>query len=292
MAAAFAITCCAGCGTSTQSSAQPEVVQLTADKVAAHPSKVLVVIEENHSLAEMQAQMPYLNKLSKKYAYAKNWHALTHPSLPNYLGIAGGSMFGVTDDGFPATNGVKVGSARSVFGQALAAGKTAATFADSMPGRCATTNSGNYAARHNPWVYFGTEAADCRAHDRSTKSFAKRARANRLPNVGFLIPNLIHDAHNSTLSAADRWLKPKLAPVLASKDFTSGKLVVVVTADEDDRHAGNVVLTTVLSARVHHKVVGKRLDHYSLTRYIAQVLGVRPLKNGRTAPNMKAAFGL
>ena len=64
------------------------------------------------------------------------------------------------------------------------------------------------------------------------------------------------------------------------------------TADEDDRHSGNVVLTSVLAAKLHHKVVRTRLDHYSLTRYIAQMLGVTPLRSGRTAPNMKAAFGL
>ena len=149
-----------------------------------------------------------------------------------------------------------------------------------------------YAVRHNPWVYFGSGRKGCLAHDQDLTSFAADAAGNTLPNVGFLIPNLDHDAHDGSLAAADSWLATQLSPVLHSADFTSGKLVVVVTADEDDRHSGNRVLTSVLTPRVSHKVVDTELNHYSLTRYIAEVLGVQPLLNGAGAPDMKAAFGL
>lgn len=261
-------------------------------RVAAHPSKILVVIEENHSRSEMMAAMPYLARLSRTYGYAMNWHAITHPSEPNYLAITGGSTFGITDDRPPSVNAARVGSARSVFAQARAAGKSAGTFAQSMPRRCALTDHGDYAVRHNPRTFYPSERAACRTDNRSTASFAARARANRLPNVGFLIPDVAHDAHDGTLATADRWLRKALRPVLASRDFRAGKLVVVVTADEDDRSAGNVVLTSVLSPRLHHKVVHTRLNHYSLTRYIDQILGVKALRHARTAPDMKAAFGL
>jgi acid phosphatase len=118
------------------------------------------------------------------------------------------------------------------------------------------------------------------------------ATHDALPDVGFLIPNLVHDAHDASLASADAWLRQQLTPVLESADFTSGKLIVVVTADEDDKHSGNVVLTSVLTPRIHHKVVTTPLTHYSLTRYIAQVLGVTPLRNGASAPDMGRAFGL
>src|SRR3954452_5689756 len=124
------------------------------------------------------------------------------------------------------------------------------------------------------------------------RRFSADARANALPNVGFLIPNLCHDAHDCSLATADAFLRKKLPSVLASRDFTSGRLTVVVTADEDDLHSGNTVLTSVLSTRLSGKVVSTHLTHYSLTRYIADVLGVTPLGNGKTAPDLKAAFGL
>ncbi len=65
-------------------------------------TKVLTIIEENHSLAQMQAGMPYLYGMAQRYAYADNWTAETHPSFPNYLALAGGSTFAVTDDADPS----------------------------------------------------------------------------------------------------------------------------------------------------------------------------------------------
>jgi hypothetical protein len=270
-----------------------------ATSTTSGPTKVLVIIEENHSYAQMKSGMPFLAGLSEKYGYATHWTALAHPSEPNYLGIAGGSTFGVTDDSAPAANSPKVGSAPSVFDQAIAAGKTAATYAESMPKPChvydypdKSVGKPLYAVRHNPWVYFASGKKSCLTHDHDATTFAHAAAGNALPNVGFLIPNLVHDAHNASLGDADTWLSSELPPVLNSTDFTSGKLVVVVTADEDDKHSGNVVLTSVLTPRLSHKVVSTPLTHYSLTRFIDEVLGVTPLQNGAKAPDMKAAFGL
>lgn len=267
--------------------------------VGSGPSKVLVVIEENRSYAQMKQGMPFLAGLSDTYGYATHWTALAHPSLPNYLGIAGGSAFGILDDRAPAAHTADIGSATSVFDQAIAAGKTAGTYAESMPKNCHVYDSPDravgtpvYAVRHNPWVYFNSGRSDCEANDRDTTSFAADAARNGLPNVGFLIPNLLHDAHDASLSSADNWLKAQLTPVLDSSDFMSGRLVVVVTADEDDKHSGNTVLTSVLTPRIRHKVVSSPLTHYSLTRFLAQVMGVPPLRNGATAPDMASAFGL
>jgi acid phosphatase len=260
---------------------------------------VLVVIEENHSYAQMKSGMPFLASLSDKYGYATHWTALAHPSLPDYLGIAGGSTFGIRDDGPPAAHTSDVGSATSVFDEAIAVGKSAGTYAESMPDNCHASASpgpsvgtSTYAVRHNPWAYFSRGRANCLVHDRGLTPFAGDAASNALPDVGFLIPDLVHDAHDGSLSSADSWLEQQLTPVLRSTDFTTGKLVVVVTADEDDKHSGNVVLTSVLTPRISHKVVRTPLTHYSLTRFIAQVLGVAPLRNGATAPDMSAAFGL
>ncbi len=95
-----------------------------ARSVVKAPTKVLVIVEENHSLPQMLAGMPYLSRLAtKRYGYAARYLAITHPSLPNYLAIAGGSTFGVTNDAGPATNGRKVGKARSVFDEAIAHGQ-------------------------------------------------------------------------------------------------------------------------------------------------------------------------
>jgi acid phosphatase len=234
--------------------------------------------------------------LSDRYGYATRWRAITHPSEPNYLAIVGGSTFGITDDDPPSAHYARIGSARSVFDQALAAGRTAGVYAEGMPDPCLPVDYPSaaplYAARHNPWVFFRAGRTGCRAHDRGLSTFAADAAADRLPDVGLLVPDLQHDAHDASLAAADSWLRTRLQPVLASDDFTTGRLVVVVTADEDDGHSGELVLTSVLNRRLSGVVVDTPLDHYSLTRYIDEVLRVAPLRAAADAPDLKGAFGL
>jgi hypothetical protein len=265
-------------------------------------SKVLTIVVENHSYAQMRADMPYLNGLADRYGYANNWSAITHPSEPNYLAMVGGSTFGITDDRPPSKNKAKVGMAKSVFDQALNAGLTAKTYAESMTGNCGLSNSGLYAVRHNPWTFFGSSVNRCSARDvPMLTTFTADAVANRLPNAGMLIPNLCHDAHErgcndaraGKLVLADNWLRVTLPAALRSRSFMSGRLTIVVTADEGaPGDAQNKVLTVVLNAALSHVVVSAHLTHYSLCRYYAQVLGTTPLRRAAEAPNMRAAFGL
>lgn len=62
----------------------------------------------------MRSQLPYLSSLATKYAYATNYTAITHPSLPNYLALAGGSTFGVKDDSPPASHKIPARSMQPV----------------------------------------------------------------------------------------------------------------------------------------------------------------------------------
>jgi hypothetical protein len=259
-----------------------------------HPTKVLTIVEENHSLAEMKSGMPYLWSLAQRYGYATNWSAITYPSLPNYLTIAGGSTFGVSDDNNPSAHQI---NAASVFDQALDAGMTAKTYVESMPSNCDQTSSYPYAVKHNPWAYFTPGRSACNNYDvpagsANSGAFSSDVKSNNLPVAGMLIPNLIDDAHDGTLPQADSWLQAWLPPVLSSSDFTSGRLAVVITADSDDRSANDSVLTVVLDAGLNSAVVTTPLNHYSLTRFYAQTIGVTPLLKGASAPDMRSAFGL
>jgi acid phosphatase len=256
------------------------------------PTKVLTIVEENHSYSQARAGMPYLTSLAKRYSYGRHFHAVSHPSLPNYIAIAGGDTFGVNTD-TEAIPSPKIGPHHSVFGRALAAGKTAKVYAESISENCSGVSGGGYAPKHNPWVYFGAEKRSCRKHDVPATSFLGDAKANALPNAGMLVPNQANDAHNGTLATADNWLKARLPTVLASSDFKSGRLTVIVTFDEDDRNTtSNHVYTVVLNAALagKHKVVTTSLNHYSITGYYEHVLGV-PLHRKAKA-GFNKAFGL
>ncbi len=263
-----------------------------ADSEGAKVTKVLVFVVENHSLDQMSHDMPYTFGLAQKYAYATAFTALTHPSLPNYLALAGGDMFGVTNDDPPLSHTV---SGQSVFGQALALGKSARLYAEGMPGTCALENGGDrYAVKHNPWAYFVDERDLCQADDVPLDGFASDASSGDLPNVGMVVPNLCHDAHDSDcdLGVADDWMRTYVGEALAGPDFASGQLAVIVTADEDDRSQDNTILTTVFHPSQHGNLVDTPLTTYSLTRLYEQVLGADFLGNAATAPDLAAAFGL
>ncbi|MEP7036477.1 MAG: alkaline phosphatase family protein [Actinomycetota bacterium] len=254
-------------------------------------TKVLVFIEENHSLSEMRSGMPYAFGLASRFGYATGYTSIGHPSLPNYVAIAGGQTYGITDDAQPSHNPI---AGTSVFGQALASGKTAAVYADGMPQSCATNNGGSgYAVRHNPWAYFINERDICQRYDVPVDRLSMAVDRGVLPNVGMVIPNVCNDAHGCPLAMADAWFKGWMSRIFDGPDWRSGHLAVVLTADEGDRSSErNEVLTVVIHPSQHANVVTAPLTHYSLTRLFEEVAGTPFLFKAASAPSMAEAFGL
>ncbi|MEO6510845.1 MAG: alkaline phosphatase family protein [Nocardioides sp.] len=284
----------AGCGGS-QDSSGPTAASVSAQGFPgqgasmAPVTKLLVVIGENHSFSQMKDEMPYTFGLAESYGYATAYYALAHPSLPNYLVIAGGSTFGVVDDDDPSAHPV---SGPSVFGRALANGGTAAVFNDAMTTPCQRDNDGTYAVRHNPWTYFVDEASQCETYDLPMSAFDEAVATGRLPTAGMVVPDLVHDAHDAPLSGTDVWFHALMDKVFAGPDWASGHLAVVLTADEDEGSDNNRVLTVVIHPSQSHHVVSTRLDHYSLSRLYAEVEHAAPLGQAGDATSMADAFGL
>ncbi len=253
-------------------------------------TKVLVFVAENHSVSEMKSEMPYTFGLARRFGYATHYTAVRHPSLPNYIAIAGGQTYAITNDDAPSANPV---AGTSVFGQAVASGKTAAVYADGMPQNCATSDGGtDYAVKHNPWAYFINERGACGKYDVPVEQLGAAITAGRLPNVGMVIPNLCNDAHDCSLDSADTWFKAWMSRIFQGPDWKSGHLAVVLTADEDDKSEGNTVLTVVIHPSQREHVVTTALTHYSLTRLYEEVAGTAYLYGAASAPSMTTAFGL
>lgn len=251
--------------------------------------KVLVFIVENHSFDEMQSEMSSVTGLGDQFGYAQDYRALTHPSLPNYLAIAGGDTYGVTDDDPPAVHPI---SGPSVFGRAIDNGRTAKLYADAMVTPCQQANGGTYAVKHNPWAYFVDERDLCDEYDVPLDALGADIDQGSLPSVGMVVPDLCNDAHDCPLAQADSWLADQIDHVLHGPDWASGRLAIVVTADEDDQTQDNQILTVVANPAVTHAVATDPLTHYSLARSLADVAGVPPLGEAGTAPPLLESFGL
>ena len=90
----------AACGTAT-------VLPPTQTRPAPHvhlssgrPAHIAVVVMENTEYGDVigARAAPYINRLARTYALATGSYAITHPSLPNYLALTGGSTFGISSD--------------------------------------------------------------------------------------------------------------------------------------------------------------------------------------------------
>ncbi len=68
-----------------------------------HLDHVFVIIMENHGYGQIigNPNAPFANQYAKSANAATNYFAVAHPSLTNYLEIAGGSNFGVHSDNNP-----------------------------------------------------------------------------------------------------------------------------------------------------------------------------------------------
>src|SRR3954447_22397667 len=100
---------------------------------------VVVVVEENHSSEGIigNSQAPYINSLASGGALLTNYHAVTHPSEPNYFALYAGSTLGVADD----ANHTE--PARPLAAALPAAGRTFTGYIETLsPGK------------HNPWESF------------------------------------------------------------------------------------------------------------------------------------------
>ena len=168
-----------------------------------------------------------------------------------------------------------------------------------MPEPCTLEPVGRYAVKHNPWAYFSSSTSrhncgrfDVPAGGPGNGALRDDVDAGALPTVGLIVPDMCNDGHDCPLSTADEWLRQWLPVIMDGPDYRAGDLAVVLTFDEDDRTADNVVLTTVIAPTAPQVVAGAPLTHYSLSRYLAELGGASPLEDAARAASLRTAFGL
>jgi phospholipase C len=268
---------------------------------------VIWIWMENHSLRDIignTAQAPYLNAIAARCGLATDYHVTTHPSLPNYLAATSGlsqAHLPVLSYLDCSVSFVCDSSAPSIFGQ----GESWKAYAESMPSNCDKSNSGEYAVRHNPAVYY-TSLAGCASRDVPYPQLATDLAAGTLPAFSFVTPNLIDDMHDGTIAQGDGWLARNLPAILASQAYRAGTTAVFITWDEGSggypaedcdnarrTDASCIVPTIVISPSTRAGTTsGAFFDHYSLLGTTEQLLGLPALGSAGSAPSMAAAFGL
>ena len=164
-----------------------------------------------------------------------------------------------------------------------------------MPQPCDPGFSGEYDVNHNPWAYFPSEAASCRADEvpagtPASGTLASDVRTGSLPVVGLLTPNLIHDGHDGTLAQADTWLKAWIPVLMSGPDWRTGRLAIAVVFDEGV--TTEQVPFVLIAPGISAVTMSKPVNHYALTRLLDEVIGVPPLRHAAEAADLAPLFGL
>jgi phosphatidylinositol-3-phosphatase len=252
------------------------------------PSHVAVIVMENEEFTDIigSPDAPYINSLARTYALARSMYAISHPSLPNYLALTGGSTFGIDSDCTDCAVG-----ATSIVDQLAPAGLSWRGYMEDLPHPCFTgAGAGDYAKKHDPFAYYTRivrNPSRCARIVPLTQLTADE-RTNRLPRFVWITPNLCHDMHDCDVRTGDRFLSKLIPPLLSA---LGPRGLLFITWDEgssDDgccRLAFGGHIVTIAAGGLAER--GARLDspadHYSLLQTIEDLFGLRRLRGAACA---------
>jgi hypothetical protein len=243
-----------------------------------HYDHVIWIVMENKAATSVRGSAaPATTSIAARCGRAADYHAVTHPSLPNYIALTSGSTHGITDDSNPSKH--RIGGS-SIFSVVAAAHRRWATYAESMPKPCVGTSSGRYAVRHNPATYYQSLGRTCAANDLpmgtpTSGGLATALRTGALPAFTLMIPNLCNDTHDCSVATGDRWLGRWLTTITSSPTYAAGRTAVFVTWDEDDNTRVNKVLLVVVAPSVRPgTVIRGAYTHLNLLRTTEDMLGM------------------
>jgi phosphatidylinositol-3-phosphatase len=240
------------------------------------PAHVIVVMEENHGYSEIigSAEAPYINSLARAGASFTNAHAITHPSLPNYLALFSGSTQGVTDDScyhaFPV---------QDLESELISARLTFAGYSEGLPSTgsevCISVTA-HYARKHVPWTDFSDDPPN------NNKPFTNFPTSYAdLATVTWVIPDQVDDMHSGSIEQADRWLQNNLSRYVAWAQNNNSLLII--DWDEDHGTWWNRIPTIFVGPMVKPGQYSEKIDHYSVLRTIEDMYGLPHLGHSAAA---------
>lgn len=237
------------------------------------PDHIIFVWFENKNYSQIinSGSAPYINSLVSQGTLFTNFHALGHPSYPEYIRFFAGTENGKTDN--LCING-KPFNIPNLYTQLKAKGKTFAWYSEGLPFIGSDTCIAYpYVERHNPVTCFSNVPASV---NKRWSDFPSNYSA--LENVVCIAPNLKNDMHDGTIVAGDIWLKNNLESLIEwCKTHNS---VFVIYFDEDygtvDNHIPVIAVGQKIKVNFQSEVY---YNHYSWTRTILEKHGANQIAN-------------
>lgn len=236
---------------------------------------MFLIVMENHSAQEALSGQ-FIAALAGRYGEATNYHAVSHPSVPNYLALSSGSTWGVTDDSYRILPRHDLGTELTDEGISWRA------YMDGLTGAGCLDSPVPYDPGHNPFAFYG---GACPSNVVPFSRFQSDL-AGDTPMFSWITPDRCHDTHDCGVAVGDAWLRQQVEAIMASAAWKSGG-VLFVTWDEDDENGDNRVLTLVVAQGVNHRTSARAYTHYSLLATVEDLLGVKRLGQAAQASAMK-----
>ncbi|KAF9436683.1 hypothetical protein BGZ76_003284 [Entomortierella beljakovae] len=255
---------------------------------------IFIVFLENTNYA-LAASDPALQVYLPDAVLLPNYHAVTHPSQPNYIATIGGDYYGLNDDEIHSIPS----NYTTIVDLLETKNLTWKTYQEDMPSPCYTgfQAEGLYFRKHNPFIIHDSialNATRCQNVVPATQLAADLNSTDPLPNYMFYTPNMINDGHNTTVKDASKWLSTFLPPLLNNTKFIDNTLIVI-TFDETDDYviADNNVWTILMGDAV--KGLKNTTDttfytHYSLLSTVQQNWGLGSLGRNDADATMANVF--
>lgn len=269
--------------------------------------RVLLVVLENQDYEDVMEDQYFSKDLAEQGTLFRNFHAIRHPSYPNYIALVAG-----TTDSIFGDSQLDLGEA-SVADLLKAKHKTWKNYAEGYPGDpdyCFTKPEArrySYVRKHVPFLSFKSIQQDpdkCAnvvdplkvvGPTKDDTKFAVDIKLSRFPNFAFYSPDMCHSGHGyfapkrcgfttqdepvERLKHARNWLRSFLNPLLADTNFMKGTLIIV-TFDESKLpdHHGNHIYTLFVGPMVkrNHKE-DTETNHYNVLRTIEENFGLGTL---------------
>ena len=255
----------------------PAVSGHSPSPAATAAGSVFVIVMENKSYDEALGGT-YTASLASQYALATNYHAVSHPSEPNYLALTSGGTWGATDDSYRALPPGGIGK------QLSDAGVSWRAYMEGLPSSC-LRNLYPYALKHDPFAFYGGSCAGIASTDALAGDLA-----GNTPRFVWISPGLCNDTHDCPVAAGDHWLSQVVPEIINSRAWRTGG-VLFLTWDENDGSAQNRVATLIISPNPKQHLSDKPYTHYSLLATIEDRLGVGRLGAAAGATPMDDLVG-
>jgi len=226
--------------------------------------------------------------LAKEGASFSDFHALFHPSYPNYLAMIGGKEFEMNElNGDDQVDFPNDSQHRTIADLMTEHGLGWKNYVEGYPGnQFLGPKGGRFVRKHAPFLSFAKNKPQYFAHivgvdpaDPNNR-FLSDTKSHSLPEYALYTPNAVDDGDSSNFKTASAWLKDFLDNKFPPS-ARAGTLVVVTFDESQRREKSNHIYTVFLGDMVQaNSTSAQPYNHYNVLRTIEDNFGLVPLSYG------------